>query len=819
MPIEGHSLKEYEEDVALLKKMTEISNAKMQLSVTINSVIDAIAKLNILTQRQKSGYLRALRASKNPADVLAVIKVMETAVNSSPHAVPTFVHRIDNLAKDFQDYKLAQLKQDRSIKGFEHFIVDLKGEMVDGKLQAYNLDQQVGTRNDGTIRKWTLMTTPNGSLLNVLPNATRQDYDEIHRFLNAQFNDKKWWKKLDDAGIAQYNDNAIGDPKMRSPADFNLPLKTLGGYGQNLAVDPIILVIGEDGKLKVLGGEKGPNKEAAFPGGMQEASVLNTCINELLEEIYGGSLFKTYEDGKDCPMFAMVDKQDAVQLDADLFKKFNTADGFDNAELGSLLAIKKAFDASKVGQNGKFLEILSSSKSNSEKIKELDKLIKDVFPKVDDQHHYSMEMRRILFRKLLPNEYNKFKSLIAERVKAGPKEPNRADPRNTDFAHMVTTPLVGTFTQEEMNDIAKQCGLEMVPGDDLGKNQFYPVEKFSNAYSDHCYFLLKAIKQQILDGKLPLTPTINEQINQLEKGLQKQLSLMAEQKEKQDKTAKMFKEAGIQNDLRILSGSESVLISNGDKYTLKITCHVGSQAEKDPFKNYNKIMDVVSGSGFDAKGKDLVQLDNTIVLNNLTLAQVQKIGVQAKLQVDALKANQDKQLEKAKAPVKPPKPAEYQTTAFAKKRVEQQNTDIAQLATAVKSINGVTSCSISSDRNNEGKQPVSIVIEKGKGNDPTIQEVVQRLKDMGVNIQFNPKKDTEIKVDLNREQLIMLSVVVRDIKMSKENLMVEPKSEKGNKYSHSNVLHQFKEGAKEQMKKAQMKLNEAKESVQKFRKK
>ncbi len=323
------------------------------------------------------------------------------------------------------------------------------------------------------------------------------------------------------------NDNLFSDTAEK----YQLPIKTLGAFGANHAVDPVLLIQAPNGRLKILSiirkFDNPPSR--ALPGGMVEGSVEASCIHELLEEVFGGSLFK--EGAENSRVLQQLYSSDPAQeftqkLVSVLQTNLETlAKKYPVLDIQSILRQLLEEGDHAITPDAKIREILL-------KLSDMDFNIDNFEPECLSRTQFVMHIKTELYKQLLPQQYKLFELAIHERVIKGQPCFNGSDPRNTSMAYMVTTPLTivcdDTLFNEEFIDLT---GLEVHADDDAEDAKFLPLEVFFfgtdasrnrlEPYSDHGAILLRGMIDALAQGHLQPTDEIYSQFKELEVGVKK----------------------------------------------------------------------------------------------------------------------------------------------------------------------------------------------------------------------------------------------------------------------------------------------------------
>jgi nicotinamidase-related amidase/archaellum component FlaC len=388
--------------------------------------------------------------------------------------------------------------------------------------------------NSATNRDWRIEPFPNGKSggFIVAPNdLPAEQCAELHKVFNIIFNPTtnafSWYEpaEVDPAKIKNNAEKIIQEnsilptnqvaysndayvylppkestptspyvpPKYIHPNEYIPPMfKPLGKHATNDAVDPVIIIEMPDGTLKVLGGRR-PTGEAAFAGGMVEGSVRdkvqNACLQEILEELFGGSLF---------------DGETSNSKLADKLCNSNPRDFNNNIE--ACLNEKEFAKLKELGLSTDIKKILKyGNKTDSENMSEKMAAIKQLLAsKVAsnaitqaDMDHYYIRLKCQLYKHLLPEQYKILENFVYKELELQESVINQSDPRNTLLGHMGTSCLAGVFPISKLKELSEQCALQIKAGDDLERPGVMNIEEFiKNGYSDHPALLLNTLARE-----------------------------------------------------------------------------------------------------------------------------------------------------------------------------------------------------------------------------------------------------------------------------------------------------------------------------------
>ena len=375
---------------------------------------------------------------------------------------------IQTLAQAAQEIAIKQLNDNRATMGFQAFVADLRDPS-----------------NNHSEQGWTF----HNGLLTVGSDA---DHQAIQSFLNENLGHNAWFQTTPRAVTPLMG--AIPNCPPTSSRDYQF--KLLGKFGENPAVDPTLLVNNGSDPLKVLAIER-PDKTRALPGGMNESTVRETCLNELLEECFSGHFFEPGSvtsrrlDDMPLPEKSLLTTiiQGTQQLSNDQKAIIQAVINADY-DLPSQ-AITAITDRIQALPNDEAIKFGSCQRAQA-------------------LAHVRVE----LYKTLCPEEFAQVKTLLEQRMEIGDSITNLSDPRNTNLAWMVTRP-VGMTVNPEVIEALKQYGLEEGgAGDDATNSHFPTLEDFccGNPYSDHAAILLNVVSRQIEEGQIEVTPTVMSQL-------------------------------------------------------------------------------------------------------------------------------------------------------------------------------------------------------------------------------------------------------------------------------------------------------------------
>ncbi|MDF1684239.1 MAG: hypothetical protein P1U36_06235 [Legionellaceae bacterium] len=385
---------------------------------------------------------------------------------ASPEEIEKTVGILNEISEQFKTMKFDQLAQQRAAHGFNHFVFDLK-------------DPSHNSQGNG----WSL----NNGMLHVDHTHFQNDItrSEIHALLNQKLGDRPWYQ-------IPSNETNI--------SNYGIAIKTLGKNGLNSAVDPILLVQETAGKVSVLSGQRPVCHEYCLPGGMNESTVINTCVSELLEECFSGALF---EPGEKSSRLLNESTDNISELNAYISTLCPEELKTHIAELPTDMT------ASNAVQNAMGY-IQESALDEGKKAPLIAKI------------------KRTIYQERLPEQFARFFNFVNQHIdQTQDHVVNGSDPRNTDAAYMETKPLPGFIKIHEMDAITNQCALTFGAGDDLGNVRLRDIDVFcghivstgnepnsqqQGTYSDHASLVLHSVALGLERGDLILTDELSHQI-------------------------------------------------------------------------------------------------------------------------------------------------------------------------------------------------------------------------------------------------------------------------------------------------------------------
>ncbi len=313
-----------------------------------------------------------------------------------------------------------------------------------------------------------------------------------------------------------------------SPKNYQgLNLKTLGKRGPNKAVDPIVLYVdNRRKKLKVLKIDRNSDnpKKIALPGGMLEDSVRKTCINELLEEVFSPSMFRA--DTKNAESLNLEDKAVISEKITELLNAQWVKDS-------NISFPPSLFEWNTDNENNdqyirRILEDLDALEFQNEQGKKLTDLAKGSVQRTQ----FLTRMKVELYKKLLPELYKQFCYLVNADSLTGKEVVNGSDPRNTDYAWMVTTPITIPADSLFTDANKMKTGLSIIEGeggDDAGNSRFIDVDVFccghDKPFADHRALLLDGMADVFQHKKIKLSPDIVDQINLIKQRMEHEIRM------------------------------------------------------------------------------------------------------------------------------------------------------------------------------------------------------------------------------------------------------------------------------------------------------
>jgi hypothetical protein len=380
---------------------------------------------------------------------------------------------LKDLAVAAQTIAMNQFQMKRNELGFQGFIADLRD-----------------ARHNVLGHNWNLT---NG-MLTVRSNA---NFAEVDEYLTEKLSNVPWFTPCSP-------DNSS---KIQSVMNYGYPFKMLGKYGANPAVDPALFLANTDEPVKVLAIIRA-DQTRALPGGMQEAAVKKTCINELLEECFSGNFFKENSISSHI-------------IDAEgYWSQFNEDQQLSALLEKVILATKQLSNA----QKNSLIEAISSNEPDETRSALIRRICQKIENLPDEQPIFGScqraqvlaHVRVGLYEVACPQQYAQMKNLLEERMHSESRVVNQTDPRNTDYAWMETT-VVNMAVDSNLIEQLKNYGLELEggAGDDATNSHFPTLEEFccsqQNApYSDHASLVLNALAN-VIENNLLVSTNLLEQ--------------------------------------------------------------------------------------------------------------------------------------------------------------------------------------------------------------------------------------------------------------------------------------------------------------------
>jgi hypothetical protein len=383
---------------------------------------------------------------------------------------------VRELSKQEQSNALAKLRQDRAAHGFKVYIRDFLGQAPIKQAE------------------WEL----NGPNLIVNPNASVATYKEVHQYIENKLGDRSWFQKALQSPPVAFNGAPV---KLSDQRPYGIPIKVLGKNGANQAVDAVILIPDENGRVKLLTINR-PDGTKAVPGGMNESSATETYTTELLEEVFSNDLFSVGS-----ATAQLIDMKNSI--------------GISN-ELTRLSQEDKAFNALRVLD----LQIYDGI-APTLYIHKILALVRgsEQVGSVAQREHLCVQLKCHLYQYFLPEQYRVFKETVSSGRIVLECRVNQSDSRNTDYAWMETTPYVRVIDHRTFTDLQQQAGLtRLAGGDDAEDAQFCELQEFWTGkrpiFCDHGAIVLDAVATAIDQGKLTLSGALSAQLEIIAKQIQ-----------------------------------------------------------------------------------------------------------------------------------------------------------------------------------------------------------------------------------------------------------------------------------------------------------
>lgn len=178
----------------------------------------------------------------------------------------------------------------------------------------------------GSTSEWCF-SSKTGELKVAKPyERTPADWQEIENYLDAAM------AEVPGTGKFWQAENPNSDNVAGLPVDYGIPMKVLGRSGENKAVDTVLFTQQRDGSLKLVAIRRPLTEQYAFPGGFSPDNAQQTCIKELLEEVFSGNMATEDSPSTEAvnalsldAVYASIDKTVTEQVGAELAKPLLSA--------------------------------------------------------------------------------------------------------------------------------------------------------------------------------------------------------------------------------------------------------------------------------------------------------------------------------------------------------------------------------------------------------------------------------------------------------------------------------------------------------------
>ncbi len=393
---------------------------------------------------------------------------------------------VSKLSKQERNNALARLRHDRATNGFKVYIRDFLGH--DPIKQP----------------EWEL----NGPHLTIQANASLKTYQEVHHFIETQLGDRSWFEKATQAPPQPFKGDKL---ELSDQRPYHIPVKILGKNGANQAVDAVVLIPDENGRVKLLTINR-PDGTKAVPGGMNENTATETYTAELLEEVFSNDLFSVGSATE-----KLINEKDSMELFNGLTRLFKEDKTFAALQTLNLPPYDGAMSAEYIRT---VLEAIQSSEQTGSPAQ---------------KEHLCVLLKCHLYRHFLPQQYNTFKEIVSTDRMALECRVNQSDSRNTDYAWMETTPYVRVMDKDTFESLQQQAGLtRLAGGDDAVDAQFCELQEFwtgeRSIFCDHGVIVLDAVAAAIEQGKLTLSPGLSAQLEEIKKQIRLDKQLIRDRK-------------------------------------------------------------------------------------------------------------------------------------------------------------------------------------------------------------------------------------------------------------------------------------------------
>jgi hypothetical protein len=426
------------------------------------------------------------------------------------------VELMQSVAESFRAFKFLELQHARQKDGFKQWMRELQGAVNKEKETAKKEGREPKPLAEG--EGWSI---GEGGTCFIkfdvtLPEEKKKKAEaECNAALGTLMKGIDWFKKVDGSSGQEAAANAAWvrlpnkDLAGNKAKPFSLGVKTLGSPGVNPAVDPVMLIQDKNGKMLTIAGRRNTDagKPYAFPGGMVAGNVKNTCIDEMLEELYSADMFsessQTASTANELPSDELKKKVEALfmgsKVDSETVKVH-----LNGAPKGEALKdLKNEFINKTEVQN-----IFNDEKmTTSQKIVALETYLNKPENRKKYGEEAGLSLKVGLYKTIpaLQEKYKAFREGVLREMRTTDPLPNQSDPRNTDAASMASSRLVGVFTMDSLEQLQKEAALKITSTEELSDSGIVPVEVLENSFCDHSYYEALSVAEEIEQGRLEVT--------------------------------------------------------------------------------------------------------------------------------------------------------------------------------------------------------------------------------------------------------------------------------------------------------------------------
>ncbi|MDF1758240.1 MAG: hypothetical protein P1U74_08090 [Legionellaceae bacterium] len=303
------------------------------------------------------------------------------------------------------------------------------------------------------------------------------------------------WMKNDNR---EWFKNTKPDGEIISPASFKANFKLLGAYGENKTVDALMYVSYPTGELKILAIKRNDDCESlAIPGGFDETNVIDSCINELLEECFSKKMFADHSISS----IYLDESETSSPLSIDFKQR--------------LISIIENNSANLTSENLNYIinevHVLSDTTLPSRCVLDLINLVFN-FIKSNASKTIALQdiskLKCSIYKEFLPVQYERLEKFVIENGNVGPRELCYTDSRNTNLAWISTKTVQFHLKENDFLELLNECGLELSGGDDAKSASLVSIIDFctgeNRRHSFHSFLVMRGLAKLIEDRKIML---------------------------------------------------------------------------------------------------------------------------------------------------------------------------------------------------------------------------------------------------------------------------------------------------------------------------